>query len=64
MALTLVNAIFYWKGGEVMGNNDSVFTVTLKTIADVSDVKHNIEALQNSFKKLKLPDKIGDNLQK
>ena len=64
MALTLVNAIFYWKGGEVMGNNDSVFTVTLKTIADVSDVKHNIEALQNSFKKLKLPDKIGESLNK
>lgn len=44
--------------------DNSVFTVTLKTIADISDVKHNIDALQDSFKKLKLPDKIGDNLRK
>lgn len=44
--------------------DNNVFTVTLKTVADISDVKHNIDALQNSFKKLKLPDKIGDNLRK
>ena len=44
--------------------DNNVFTVTLKTVADISDVKHNIDALQNSFKKLKLPDKIGENLQK
>lgn len=43
---------------------DQTVNVVLKTVADISDVKTNIDALQKQFSKLRLPDKLGDNLNK
>ena len=43
---------------------DNTFVVNMKVVGDISDARSNIDALQKSFSKLKLPDKIGDNLGK
>ena len=43
---------------------DNTFIVNMKVVGDISDARSNIDALQKSFSKLKLPDKIGDNLSK
>ena len=43
---------------------DNTFLVNMKVVGDISDARSNIEALQKSFSKIKLPDKIGDSLSK
>jgi len=45
-------------------SNDTVMTVTVKGIGDFSDVVSNVGSVQKALTKLKLPDKIGDNLSK
>ena len=40
------------------------FTFTIKPITDLSDVKANVGEIQKAFSKLKLPDKIGEGLNK
>ena len=45
-----------------MGNE--VVTVTVKGIGDFSDVVSNVGNVQKALAKLKLPDKLGDNLNK
>ena len=47
-----------------MAGTDSVLNLKINTIMDVSDVKHNVDEIQKSFSKLKLPDKLGDSLKK
>ena len=44
--------------------NDQVIGVTIKGIGDFSDVVSNVGSVQKALTKLKLPDKIGDNLNK
>ena len=44
--------------------SDNTFTVTMKVLGDISDAQSNISNLQKSFSKVKLPDKLGDNLNK
>ena len=44
--------------------SDQEYTVRMKVISDISDAKSNVDALQKSFSKLKLPDNIGDKLSK
>ena len=44
--------------------DNQVFTVTLKAIGDFSNVKSNIESLQKGLTKLKLPDKLSNDLSK
>lgn len=43
---------------------DQVFNVTIKGIGDFSDVVSNVNSVQKALTKLKLPDKLGDNLNK
>ena len=43
---------------------DNTFVVNMKVVGDISDARSNIESLQKSFGKLKLPDKISGNLNK
>ena len=45
-------------------SNDAVMTVTVKGIGDFSDVVSNVGSVQKALTKLKLPDKLGDNLSK
>lgn len=45
-------------------SNDTVMTVTVKGIGDFSDVVSNVGSVQKALTKLKLPDKLGDNLNK
>ena len=45
-------------------SNDTVMTVTVKGIGDFSDVVSNVGSVQKALTKLKLPDKLGDNLSK
>ena len=40
------------------------FTFTIKPITDLSDVKANVGEIQKAFSKLKLPDKLGEGLNK
>lgn len=44
--------------------NDQVMTVTIKGIGDFSDVVNNVGSVQKALTKLKLPDKLGDSLNK
>ena len=44
--------------------SDQVLTVTVKGIGDFSDVVSNVGSVQKALTKLKLPDKLGDNLNK
>ena len=44
--------------------SDQVVTVTVKGIGDFSDVVSNVGSVQKALTKLKLPDKLGDNLNK
>ena len=41
-----------------------IVTVTVKGVGDFSDVVSNVGAVQKALTKLKLPDKLGDNLNK
>ena len=43
---------------------DQVIGVTIKGIGDFSDVVSNVNSVQKALTKLKLPDKLGDNLNK
>ena len=43
---------------------DQVIGVTIKGIGDFSDVVSNVGSVQKALTKLKLPDKLGDNLNK
>ena len=45
-------------------SNDTVMTVTVKGIGDFSDVVSNVGSVQKALTKLKLPDKLGDSLNK
>ena len=45
-------------------SNDTVMTVTVKGIGDFSDVVSNVGSVQKALTKLKLPDKLVDNLSK
>ena len=44
--------------------SNEVLTVTVKGIGDFSDVVNNVGSVQKALTKLKLPDKLGDNLTK
>ena len=44
--------------------SDQVITVTVKGIGDFSDVVSNVGSVQKALTKLKLPDKLGDSLNK
>ena len=44
--------------------SDQVVTVTVKGVGDFNDVVHNVNSVQKALTKLKLPDKIGDSLNK
>ena len=44
--------------------SDQVIGVTIKGIGDFSDVVSNVGNVQKALTKLKLPDKLGDNLNK
>ena len=44
--------------------SDQVIGVTIKGIGDFSDVVSNVGSVQKALTKLKLPDKLGDNLNK
>jgi len=44
--------------------NDAVIGVTIKGIGDFSDVVSNVGSVQKALTKLKLPDKLGDSLNK
>ena len=44
--------------------SDQVVTVTVKGVGDFSDVVSNVGSVQKALTKLKLPDKLGDNLNK
>lgn len=41
---------------------DQVFNVTIKGIGDFSDVVSNVNSVQKALTKLKIPDKLGNNL--
>ena len=43
---------------------DQILNVTIKGIGDFSDVVSNVNNVQKALTKLKLPDKLGDNLNK
>ena len=43
---------------------DQVIGVTIKGIGDFSDVVSNVNNVQKALTKLKLPDKLGDSLNK
>ena len=43
---------------------DQVLNVTIKGIGDFSDVVNNVNNVQRALTKLKLPDKLGNNLTK
>ena len=43
---------------------DQVIGVTIKGIGDFSDVVSNVGSVQKALTKLKLPDKLGENLSK
>ena len=47
-----------------MAGTDSVLNIRLNTIMDISDVKHNVDEIQKSFSRLKLPDKLSNSLRK
>jgi len=44
--------------------NNEVLTVTVKGVGDFSDVVSNVGSVQKALTKLKLPDKLGDSLNK
>ena len=44
--------------------SDQVIGVTIKGIGDFSDVVSNVGSVQKALTKLKLPDKLGDSLNK
>ena len=45
-----------------MADNTIVTTLQLKAVMDISDVRSNAKAIQNSLSKLKLPDKMSKSL--
>ena len=43
---------------------DNTVLVNMKVVSDISDVVSNVGAIQKSFSKLKLPEKLGEGLNK
>ena len=47
-----------------MSGPNETLTVTVKGIGDFSDVVSNVGSVQKALTKLKLPDKLGNSLNK